>query len=277
MISALNILNESEIGYKQARNRRLHVELALIKLSYLSQAIEITSGAGELATKKKIADKSKAVSFRKLVPVGATIAPSESKKTKESAKAKLIIETPIDQQKTVKELSPEAFQSAPSSGSSIPNSTSTSGSKLSMLKNIREKFAGKQNSEGETAIPLSQDKLELHWKEYANGLREQKNPAVQSFDLARLVINSENSFEVVCHNNLEQKFIEQERLKLGEFLQKSFNNKALLYSVIIDDSTPHAEDKTERPLNTREQFLKIAEEYPLVKELKDRLRLELDY
>jgi DNA polymerase-3 subunit gamma/tau len=30
-------------------------------------------------------------------------------------------------------------------------------------------------------------------------------------------------------------------------------------------------------LNTREQYLKIIEEYPLVKELKDRLRLELDY
>ncbi len=277
LISALNILNESEISYKQARNKRLHVELALIKLSYLSQAIEITSGSGELSTKKKITDKSKAVSFRKLVPIGTPFIPVESKKAKEPAKAKLIIETPIDQQKTVKELSPEAFQSAPSAGNSIPGSAATSGSKLSMLKNIREKFAGKQNTEGEATIPLSQDKLELHWKEYADGLREQKNPAVQSFDLAKLVINAEGSFEVVCHNNLEQKFIEQERLKLSEFLQKSFNNKALLYNVIIDETTPHAEDTAERPLNTREQFIKIAEEYPLVKELKDRLRLELDY
>ena len=275
LISALNILNESEIGYKQARNKRLHVELALIKLSYLSQAIEITSGSGEAATKKKIADKTKAVSFRKLVPISAGQA--ETPKAKEPAKAKLVIETPIDQQKTVKESNPEVFKSTPSSGSSIPGTTATSGAKLSMLKNIREKFAGKQNADNESVIPLSQEKLELHWKEYADGLREQKNPAVQSFDLARLVINSDHSFEVLCHNNLEQKFIEQERIKLGEFLQKSFNNKALLYSVVIDDSTPHAEDTTERPLNTREQFQKIVEEYPLVKELKDRLRLELDY
>jgi DNA polymerase-3 subunit gamma/tau len=33
----------------------------------------------------------------------------------------------------------------------------------------------------------------------------------------------------------------------------------------------------DRPLNKREQFLQIVEQYPLVKELKDRLRLELDY
>jgi len=58
IISALNLLNESEINYKQARNKRLHVELALIKLTYLQQAIDLTSD------KKKVADKAKAVQCR---------------------------------------------------------------------------------------------------------------------------------------------------------------------------------------------------------------------
>src|SRR5213595_2909203 len=43
LVSALNILNETEINYKAARNKRLHVELALIKLCYLQQAIELAS------------------------------------------------------------------------------------------------------------------------------------------------------------------------------------------------------------------------------------------
>jgi DNA polymerase-3 subunit gamma/tau len=37
------------------------------------------------------------------------------------------------------------------------------------------------------------------------------------------------------------------------------------------------EEPGEKPLNKREQFQQIVEQYPLVKELKDRLRLELDY
>ncbi|MEY3435686.1 MAG: hypothetical protein RL335_142, partial [Bacteroidota bacterium] len=41
LVSALQILNEAEINYKQARNRRLHVELCFIKLTYLHQAIEV--------------------------------------------------------------------------------------------------------------------------------------------------------------------------------------------------------------------------------------------
>jgi len=34
---------------------------------------------------------------------------------------------------------------------------------------------------------------------------------------------------------------------------------------------------TEIPLTVREQYQKMIEQYPLVKELRDRLRLELDY
>jgi DNA polymerase-3 subunit gamma/tau len=41
LVAALNILNEFTIQYKQTRNKRLHVELCLIKLCYLHQAIEL--------------------------------------------------------------------------------------------------------------------------------------------------------------------------------------------------------------------------------------------
>src|SRR5688500_13959558 len=43
IVSALNILNETEISFKSARNKRLHVELCLIRLTYLLQAIELSA------------------------------------------------------------------------------------------------------------------------------------------------------------------------------------------------------------------------------------------
>src|SRR3954469_24906723 len=57
LVSALNILNETEINYKAARNKRLHVELALIKLCYLQQAIELANDPNiyhEGISKKKL-------------------------------------------------------------------------------------------------------------------------------------------------------------------------------------------------------------------------------
>ncbi|HEY0750712.1 MAG TPA: DNA polymerase III subunit gamma/tau, partial [Chitinophagaceae bacterium] len=44
LVSALNIINDGEINYRTARNKRLHVELVLIKLCYLQQALELTAG-----------------------------------------------------------------------------------------------------------------------------------------------------------------------------------------------------------------------------------------
>src|SRR5882757_9422111 len=68
LISALNILNETEINYKAARNKRLHVELALIKLCYLRQAIELSS-EGTSINKKKLIETAKPVAFRQIRPL----------------------------------------------------------------------------------------------------------------------------------------------------------------------------------------------------------------
>jgi len=87
----------------------------------------------------------------------------------------------------------------------------------------------------------------------------------------------DQTFEVVTGNNLEQKFIEQEKRNLSDHLQKIFVNKAVSFSVTIEEKAADIQEPTDRPMNKREQFQQIVDQYPLVKELKDRLRLELDY
>ncbi len=68
LVSALNILNDAEINYKAARNKKLHVELALIKLCYLQQAIELVLKAVDVS-KKKPAETAKPVAFRNITPI----------------------------------------------------------------------------------------------------------------------------------------------------------------------------------------------------------------
>ncbi|TAD88524.1 MAG: DNA polymerase III subunit gamma/tau, partial [Bacteroidetes bacterium] len=49
ILSSLNVLSAAEAGFKMAKNRRLHVELCLIKLCYLQQAIDFAvSPQGEV-------------------------------------------------------------------------------------------------------------------------------------------------------------------------------------------------------------------------------------
>ncbi|HEY6063518.1 MAG TPA: DNA polymerase III subunit gamma/tau, partial [Chitinophagaceae bacterium] len=94
LISALNILNDTEINYKSARNKRLHVELALIKLCYLQQAIGLSADAGGIH-KKKIVES--AVTFRtaaiKSFEIKSPVSGKSPVPPGKSSEAKLLIET----------------------------------------------------------------------------------------------------------------------------------------------------------------------------------------
>lgn len=276
LISALNILNDTEINYKSARNKRLHVEMALIKLCYLQQAISITA-EGSAVSKKKLIESP--LAFRSApiksfggkqtvaVPVVSGNTPTTITNQKTDA-AKLIIETP-----SPKKIIPQEETTS----SSEPKIQKPTGSKLSALDKIRKQYQG--NGNGDTAVvnqPLELESLQKAWAAYVVKLKEARNPAAQSFDLAALRIKDDNSFEAVTANNIEQKFIEQDRNHLFAFLKEQLNNRSLQFTVLIEEK---ASDRpvVEIPLNSKEQYQKMIDQYPLVKELKERLRLDLDY
>lgn len=52
LLSALNVCNFADINYKSSKNQRLHVELALMKLAKLPQAISLAAVAQEESKKK---------------------------------------------------------------------------------------------------------------------------------------------------------------------------------------------------------------------------------
>ena len=287
LISALNILNDTEINYRAARNKRLHVELAIIKLCYLQQAIEITNEAGSII-KKKLVDTAKPVAFRQLKPIqiqhaGKDVTQRFAKEPKTSSanitEAKLIIETPaIEKINVAEEITyynqTTSYQepATPANPAGYPGSN-----KLSALDKIRKQLKGNGlDINDKTNLSLKMEELQKAWNDYIQLLKSAKNPAAQSFELALLRIKDDNSFEVITANNIEQKFIEQDRNKLFSFLIEQLQNRLLHFNVVIEENA-ELKPKIEISLNAREQFQQMAEQYPLVKELKDRLRLELDY
>jgi len=296
LISALNVLNEAEIQFKAARNKRLHVELALIKLCYLAQALQL-SGGTEGGPKKKQAESARPVSFRNIPAMELVSRPGSSPaKEKKEKGARLLIETlPEDPSENASPQSTAAHEEPsvggqqispplPRQGSPLTQATpatarpATAGPSFGSLSKIRQQVSARQQtSSNSTMKELSQAALEEAWKEYSLQLKEARNPAQQSFDLATLKIVNQSFFEVIANNNLEQKFIEQEKRILSDFLQKTFSNKTLSFMVSVQENKDPEETTGERQLNKREQFLQIVEKYPLVKELKDRLKLDLDY
>lgn len=266
LISALNILNDAEINYKAARNKRLHVELALIKLCYLQQALELTTEANGIS-KKKVVEKAKAMAFRNIrgfQPVSLQpVFGNHRESGQKQGEAKLIVEVSGGKE--------------PVTNSEQPTASSKQPTKLSALDKIRKQYKGNgNNGNGNTNHPLDVETLQRAWNDYTRQLKEAKNPAAQIFELALLRIKDDNSFEAVTSNNIEQKFIEQERNALFHFLHKQLGNRLLQFTVLVEEKA-EGKPQIEVSLNSTQQFQKMAEMYPLVRQLKDRLRLELDY
>ena len=268
LIAALNLLNEAEINYKQARNKRLHIEMVIIKLCYLQQAIELVDNDGAV-TKKKLVESSSPVAFRALplIKVKEVVRSGGTDRVKLLSEAKLIIEKPAKNEK--KET---GTSQRPKADLVIENGPTTLGS----LSRIREKISDR-NKLDLASKELTHEELTISWSTYIEQLMARKNhSAVTNFRLVELKIIDENSFEIITESSIQQKFIEQERAALIDHVQDHFSNRQLSYSVIVVEKE-HPGERVEKLLTVKEQYMKIIEEYPLVKQLKDRLRLELDY
>jgi DNA polymerase III subunit gamma/tau len=273
LVSALNILNEAEINYRAARNKRLHVEMALIKLCYLGQALQLTAGASGL-DKKKIVDTARALPFRNIRPIAVSLpaakSPAPAPEPVKEKGVKLIIETSADlklpadtRQKQV------SAPPAPADGNVR--------SRIGSLESLRQKIRLDNCDESAVADqPLEMASLKKAWTQYISQLKAEKNPAWQSFEVAELVIKDPNCFEAVVNNNINHRFLEFERNKVSVYLQKELCNRQLQFGIVLVENDQPANIQ-DLPLSSKEQYQKIIEQYPLVKELRDKLRLELDY
>jgi len=276
LVSALNILNEAEINFRQARNKRLHVELSLIKLCYLQQAIQLTAN-GTGIDKKKVVDGAKAVAFRTIAPIATPPLPfSTPPPTTKPSEAKLIIQTKAEPLPVVEEKKEVYHTPAAANDTQPPVSKTSSAKKISSLDAIRQKVGNGNGANLPVDKPLEEASLKTAWNKFIASLKEAKNPAWQSFELAQLKVKDATSFEAVVSNNINQKFLELERNKACEFLQAELGNRQLQFIIVLTESTKN-DIQLDLPLSSKEQYQKIIEQYPLIKELRDRLRMELDY
>lgn len=277
LVSALNILNESEIQFKMARNKRLHVELALIKLNFLQQALSLSMEDGQLV-KKKLVDVHYPIKTKKIIPLSNIVVSKE---------AKLVIETVVDI--PVKKEAPPTAKAAEPMNQMVAESTlakntksitslpvDQNGHKKNLLAALQEKYGSQyQIEEVKESKPLDIETLQAVWNEYTAYLETTtKHSSAGTFKLAELQIEDPIHFTVTVPALVAQKFVEQERMSVMEKIWDRFQNRAIQFSILVA-----AGEKEDVPLhlrlNSKQKFERIAEQYPLVKELKNRLNLEV--
>ena len=127
-------------------------------------------------------------------------------------------------------------------------------------------------------VELNEEELHIAWGKYIDELmKTNKKPIVSNFKSAKLKIVDENCIEIITQSSFQQKFIEAERGELITHFQSHFNNRSLVYRLEVEPASEDDQQPKEEVLTTKQQYLRIIEQYPLVKELKDKLGMQLDY
>lgn len=303
LLSALNILNEAEINYKTARNKRLHVELALMKLNYLQQAIEISAdNASGIVKKKRVNDvvaiRQIKVPSAKLSAEKQTNTPTSDNATKDFGEAKLYIEKDAEKKTAriiqkpvatsvekptskiettqVKEEAPAAPQepvapaTQPTAKIHVPEPNGNI-SKKNLLETLRQKYQDEYNiEEVQEAQQLEISKLQTIWDAFTETLTKNKlTSAANAFKMATLEILSENEFQVNVNSPISSGYIEKQRAYMSHEVQTAFANRSIQFRVNV--MRTHTE--IARPLTNTERLEKIIAANPLVQELMERLKL----
>jgi DNA polymerase-3 subunit gamma/tau len=277
LVSALNILNESEIQFKMARNKRLHVELALIKLNFLQQALALSMEDGQLV-KKKLVDVHYPIRTKKIIPLSNIVVNKEAKLEIETAVNIPTKKVSAPATSLPEEVNDKKATTAPAKTVEITTElpTDQNGNKKNLLAALQEKYGSQyQIEEVKESKSLDIETLQEVWNEYTTYLESTtKHSSAGTFKLAEINIEDPIHFTVTVPALVAQKFVEQERMNVMEKIWDRFQNRAIQFSILVA-----AGEKEDVPLhlrlNSKQKYERIAEQYPLVKELKDRLNLEV--
>lgn len=266
MLTALNICNDCDVNYKMARNKRLHVEMAIIKMTYINRAIHIAQHPGPAT------------------------APVEEKKTPDLSTSES--PTPVSQNNPVL---PE-----PSAISSSPETTTTQ-TEIKESPVVEEKKSPLPTvgirSEYDTPTLLNLDDLEEAYEEEAPEVVKPKkaiNPetlraawdqfsdTVQSPSLKATLKRAELEIEdaqitVVIGSTMAKELIQQEN-KLMPFIRKQLQRDDLTMKLKVDQSKMPEEAivKPKKLLTIKEKYDLMKEQNPLIDNLRKKFELKPD-
>lgn len=266
ILSALNVVNESVLEYKNANNRRLHTELCLIRLCYLLQATKI-----DFSGEKK--NNSPGIAAQTAQPNTPTAQP-------QSTAAPTYTSTIVEQQIVKEETNPDPQPVAPtqniSSEKSAPFAASenAAGATRRISRNMLQATNNIADTEKMAMSDLTLEMVEHIFAQYKQQLKaENKSILFNAFETIKLEMPESGLLQLISPNKITDSYAQSERGNIQDLIKME---TGLLVSIsniaVIEENEPG-----ERALSKAEVFALMAEKNPMLHQLKDALKMSIDY
>ncbi len=269
LLTGLNILNAADVNYRTSKNKRLHVELAIMKLCYMHNAVSsLLSGNSE----KKTSDGSELAKNTRIR------VPQNGLKTQNKLEEKPVVEAKIKEPEThIKKVVVE--NNTVFTPTLDDNETVLIPKKTDLRKVIKKEDDArlaeslKVIDEGEMEI-ITPEIFFVVWKKYANTIRVEHHRIAIIMDHAEVTINDNNEILIRLDSSVEVSIMKEMITELRTFIKEQLQNNQ--FGIAFEVGATKS-DRIKRPYTTQEKYKKMEELNPLIKELKDSLGFELDY
>lgn len=269
LLTALNIISDALIQYKQSKNKKLLVELTLIKLAYLQQAIELTEDNS--ISKKKIADQHKVVAFRSL----HSIQPLREKNVTQPEKQQVVHdEKPVyvNVQKPEKSTTTDNAEAVPVKQDKVKPVTAIPS--ISM-KFIKEQHLNKLNEKQEV-LEITDENLQECWMNFIDKISDKKNLSASILKSVVLLRINEIKFQIQTQSRYMTNTVEDEKTNIQEHIIDFYKNKHIHF-IIEENIVDNPAEPQELELSPHEQYIKLLQKYPLISFMKEQLKLDNAY
>lgn len=260
LYKAMRLCNDCDINYRSSRNKRLLVELTLIRISQSATGEDDDSdGPGPKDALKPIFSKQTQPSITPAKPVQTDARPATAGNKPSSPK-----ETPAPEQPKIPKVTAEALFSS-IRGNKSDNKAGTE----SVVKDSTtdQKESGKDSRQG---LPLNQERLETYWKEYALSLSAENTPLLNRMMNSTPTVVSDTEFSVTVMNQMAADDFNTHSAAITGYLREKLSNGMISMSVNIDKSKSDT-----RILSKAEQFNEMQKSNPALATLTRNLNLEL--
>lgn len=258
LVNCLAIGNQCDMQYKASKNKRLTVELALVKMCYVNSVIKADDAAG--LSKKKLK------SGPEQQPVVNEPADEQKDLQPTPVKPAVIADEAPRQQPVIKMDTPVLKKSNKFISVELLNSQSDI---IDEQLNKLEKSTAPFNGE---ILQLNQENIIRIWDEYREKLPKQKAGLNATLSTYKPLFEG-GGLIVKVESNLQKGQIEEVKEGIRTFYKKCLDAEIAL-DILVDTEMKPVNSK---PYTPKEKFERLIEKNPAIKKLQQKLGLELDY
>ncbi len=289
ILSALNVINDSELNYKQATNKRLHVEMCLIRICFLLQSSSSSGSAGNDVFDDVKKNSSSVVNSGFQNEAAKINTPVTKPVTPESQPAPVVQEEPKPYPaKTPTILAtplPDVVPAVPSTPQPAPPATPvapTAAGKsrrlsTNMLSDIDEKVTTAASKQNEAQVSLSLvtalSLFELYKQKLAAA---NKNVIHAQFSLMQLEVIPPDEIRIISPSELTDTYARDQKSQMIDFFSAETNSRVRITTEIREDESVKAAQNTV-VLSRSETFDAMVQKNPALAKLKDSLGMTIEY